>query len=75
MALYSQATLRIPLDIPDVDIINIEIQQGRKLFIKVKSRHEETKCGICGRKIKCNYGHGEEITLRHGCIPIFTLIQ
>ena len=65
MAFYPRATLTIPLDIPNVDIINTKIRQDGKLFIEVESRKETTQCGICGQKIKCNYGLGEEITLRH----------
>ncbi len=65
MAFYPRATLTIPLDIPNVDIINTKIRQDGKLFIEVESRKETTRCGICGQKIKCNYGLGEEITLRH----------
>lgn len=68
MASYPPAKLTIPLDIPDVDIINTKIRRDGKFFIEVESRQETTQCGICGRKIKCNYGRGQEITLRH--LPI-----
>ncbi len=68
MALYRPARLTFPLDIPNVDILDTEIQRDGKFFIEVESRQETTPCGICGQEIKCNYGHGEEITLRH--LPI-----
>ena len=68
MTSYPQAQLTIPLDIPDVDIINTKIQRDGKLFIEVESRHETTKCGICKQAINTTYGHGQKITLRH--LPI-----
>jgi len=67
MAIYHLPQVTIPLDIPDVDIIGTEIQ-GNKFFIQVESRKKTTSCGICGQEIKCTYGHGEKITLRH--LPI-----
>ena len=57
--------LRIPLDIPDVEVLNTEITADGKVVIQVESLVETTKCGICGQEIGCNYGHGQEIELRH----------
>ncbi|MCP4181744.1 MAG: transposase [Hyphomicrobiales bacterium] len=65
MATYPAAKLTIPLDIPDVDIIGTEVRRNGECYIKVESRKEITRCGICGQEIKCNYGHGQEIRLRH----------
>jgi transposase len=62
------AQLTIPLDIPDVDIYNTKITSDGQFIINVESRQETTDCGICGRQFKCNYGHGDEISLRH--LPI-----
>ncbi|HRQ41555.1 MAG TPA: hypothetical protein PLD25_26845 [Chloroflexota bacterium] len=68
MTHYSSGKLTIPLDIPDVDIMGTEITRDGKYIIEVESRLETTPCGICGQAIKCNYGHGAEIELRH--LPI-----
>jgi transposase len=57
--------LRIPLDIPDVEVLNTEITADGQVVIQVESLIETTKCGICGQEIGCNYGHGQEIELRH----------
>ena len=59
------AELRIPLDIPEVEIIETEITKENQLIIQIESTRETTKCGICGQEIECRYGHGEERTLRH----------
>ena len=68
MTSYPPATLMIPLDIPNVDVIKTKIQRDGKFFIDVESLQKTTRCGICGQEIKCNYGQGQEITLRH--LPI-----
>lgn len=68
MASYPAAQLTIPLDIPGVDIMSTKITCEGKFFIWVESQQETTCCGICGQQIKCNYGHGQEIALRH--LPI-----
>lgn len=57
--------LKIPLDIPDVEVLDTEITGDDRLLIRVESRVETTRCGICGQEIKCTYGHGQEIELRH----------
>lgn len=57
--------LRVPLDIPDVEVLGTEITTDGKVVIEVESQVETTKCGICGQEIDCNYGHGQEIELRH----------
>jgi transposase len=57
--------LKIPLDIADVEVLDTEITGDDRLLIKVESRVKTTRCGICGQEIKCTYGHGQEIELRH----------
>jgi len=57
--------ISLPLDIPDVDVLNTEITPDSKIIIQVESRVETTPCGICGRGISCNYGHGQPLTLRY----------
>ena len=57
--------LKIPLDIPDVAVLDTEITDDGRLLIKVESQVETTTCGICGQQINCTYGHGQQIELRH----------
>ena len=57
--------LRLPLDIPDVEVLGTEITTNDRVIIQVESQIETTKCGICEQEIGCNYGHGQEIELRH----------
>jgi transposase len=57
--------LRLPLDIPDVEVLATEITTDGKVVIEVESQVETTRCGICDQEIGCHYGHGQEIELRH----------
>lgn len=65
------AELRIPLDIPDVEILSTEITRDGRLLIRVESTVETTLCGICGQEIACRYGHGQERILRH--LPVLKM--
>ena len=58
------AQIMIPLDIPDVDVKETKLCEG-KLFITVESQKETVECGICHQQIPCNYGTGQRIELRH----------
>lgn len=62
------AKITFPLDLPDVDVLHTKQTRDNKFMITVESRLETTKCGVCKQKVKCNYGHGAEIQLRH--LPI-----
>ncbi len=64
MASYRQTSITIPLDIPDVDIINTKTE-GDKFFIEVESQKKTTKCRICQQDISCTHGHGQKLILRH----------
>lgn len=68
MTYHTPAKLTIPLDIPDVEIMGTEITRDGKYIMEVESCLETTRCGVCGQKIACRYGHGAEIELRH--LPI-----
>jgi transposase len=59
------AELKIPLDIPDVEIVKTEIKPDGDLIITVESQVSTTECRGCGQEINCNYGHGQPIMLRH----------
>ena len=62
------AKISFPLDIAQVDVLGSEQKRDGKFIITVESRIETTKCGVCQKEIACNYGHGQEIELRH--LPI-----
>lgn len=59
------AELKIPLDIPKVEVLDTEITNNGRLIISVESQVETISCGICHQPISCNYGHGDPIELRH----------
>jgi transposase len=65
MATKTQATIQVPLDIPDVEVLRTEIHPDGKLLIWVESQVESVPCGLCGRAVRATFGHGQEIQLRH----------
>jgi len=65
MPISKPATIRFPLDIPEVDVISTQQTSDKKFIITVESIRETTPCGICKKEIPCTYGHGEAIRLRH----------
>lgn len=60
--------LRIPLNIPDVEIISFEQMGKGDYVIAVRSTLQETRCNRCGKKIMKFHGYDDAITLRH--LPI-----
>ena len=68
MPISSSATIRFPLDIPQVDVLATKQTRDNKFIITVESLRETTKCGICKQEIACTYGHGLAVRLRH--LPI-----
>ncbi len=65
------AELKIPLDIPDVEVVSTEITKDGRLIVEVKSTAKTTKCGLCHQEISCTYGHGQERLLRH--LPVLAM--
>lgn len=65
MTSQTKAMIEIPLDIPQVEVLSTDIQPGGTLLIRVESQVETTPCGICGQDIRCTFGHGQELQLRH----------
>ena len=68
MPISTPAQIRFPLDIPQVDVLATKQTRDGKFIITVESRKETTKCGICKQDLRCTYGLGQEIRLRH--LPI-----
>jgi transposase len=62
------AQITIPLDIPDVQVRNVEQNERGEYTITIESTLEGTRCRQCGREITDLHGVDEAITLRH--LPI-----
>ena len=60
--------IKIPLDISDVEILDMAINETGDYFITVKSTKSGTKCRKCGRPISQSHGNDYPITLQH--LPI-----
>jgi len=60
--------LSIPLDIPDVQVLEIKTNKTGDYIITVESTLESTTCHHCGREISQFHSHDRAITLRH--LPI-----
>lgn len=60
--------ISIQLDIPNIRVLNTEINEQGDYIITVESTFESAKCRKCGREIREFHGHDDWITLRH--LPI-----
>lgn len=60
--------ITIPLDIPNVSVIEVTTDENGAWHIKVETDDKTTKCGICQQEIVCQHGVNREIELRH--LPI-----
>src|SRR5437867_6020133 len=60
--------ISIPLDIPDVRVLQTEITKERELILTVESTLRRTTCRRCGRTITAPHGVDEPRLLRH--LPI-----
>lgn len=59
----------VPLGIPDVRVLQTEINQVGELIITVESTKEGTTCRQCGREIRKRHGYNEWTIVRH--LPVF----
>ena len=66
--LKSRNLLTLPLDIPEVEIINVEINERGDYIVTVESTRDSAICQTCGERITKFNGHGRVIELRH--LPI-----
>jgi len=66
----SRNTISLPLDIPEVEVIDVQNNNNKHgdYIITVKSTQTGTLCQHCGRRITKSNGYGREIELRH--LPI-----
>lgn len=66
--LKSRNLITLPLDIPDVDVLGVDINEHGDYIVTVESRQNSAICSNCGSQITKSNGCGREITLRH--LPI-----
>ena len=63
------ATLQIPLDIPNIRLLSSRNGERGELILEVESHLNTTKCRHCGKAIIEFHGYDRPIQLRH--LPIF----
>jgi len=64
-----RAQVTVPLDIPDVRVLQTEINKVGELIITIESSKEGTICRQCGREIHKRHGYDEWAIIRH--LPVF----
>jgi transposase len=68
MGLKSRNLITFPLDIPEVNVIRVEINERGDYIVTVESTRNSAVCQFCGGRITKPNGCGREIELRH--LPI-----
>ena len=43
------ATIQLPLDLPDVEVLSTESRPAGALIIRVESTRKTTRCRVCGQ--------------------------
>ena len=66
--LKSRNLITFPLDIPEVEVIHVDINERGDYIVTVESTRDSAICQSCGRRITKSNGRGREIELRH--LPI-----
>jgi transposase len=64
----STAQITIPLDIPDIKVLQAKITERGEFIITVESALSSAHCHQCGREIRKSHGHDDWVTVRH--LPI-----
>ena len=62
-------SVQIPLDLPDVRVLEVSKTEQGDWLIQVESTLEGTKCHRCGRPISHFHGFDQSIRVRH--LPVF----
>lgn len=60
--------ISLPLDIPNIEVLQTEIRPNGDYIITVKSTQKGTNCKDCGKAISKYHGRDKEIEVRH--LPI-----
>ena len=64
----STAQITIPLDIPDVRVLQTQLTAQGEFIITVESTVSSAVCHRCGRMIRKSYGTDDWVTVQH--LPI-----
>jgi transposase len=67
--LMAKAQITIPLDIPDVRVLQTSVNEGGEIIISIESTKAGTQCRKCGKWITKLHGRDEWVTIRH--LPAF----
>jgi len=59
----------IPLDIPDVQVLNYGINKAGDLIVTIESTKETGVCHLCGKLIRKFHGYDDWVELRY--LPVF----
>ena len=65
----AKVQVTVPLDIPDVEVLETEMTKDGELMITIASIKEGTQCRKCDRWIEKFHGHDDWVTVRH--LPVF----
>jgi transposase len=65
----SKAQITIPLDIPDVRVLQTSLNERGEIIITIESTQVGTACRKCGKWITKPHGQDEWVTIRH--LPAF----
>ena len=63
-----QAWISIPLDIPDVHVLDVQVDQDGAYILTIESTLKTARCHKCGQAIGKFFGYDEWVTVRH--LPI-----
>ena len=64
----STAQISVPLDIPDVQVLQTQITSQGEFIITVESTLASARCHRCGRELRQFYGLDKWVMVRH--LPI-----
>ena len=65
----SKAQITVPLDIPDVRVLQTSVNERGEIIITIESTKVGTTCRKCGKWITKVHGQDEWVTIRH--LPAF----
>jgi transposase len=67
--LMAKAQITIPLDLPDVRVLQTSLSERGEIIITIESTKAGTQCRKCGKWITKLHGRDEWVTIRH--LPAF----
>lgn len=65
----AKAQITVPLDIPDVRVLQTSVNERGEIVITIESTEAGTACRKCGQWITKRHGRDEWVTVRH--LPVF----